>query len=160
MQVYELNFRGAKLIGVKHDGRIVIPIKPIADAIGIDWSSQHKAIQRHTILSKGMVVMTIPFGQGGTQMMACLPLNRLHFWLAGVESGRIKGDDIRARVIEFQEECADALFVYFMPEYAAAIGVKLPTLEARLLHDDLFDRAEHIDRTGQARPFGYDPDDP
>jgi hypothetical protein len=140
VKVYELNFRGAKLIGVKHEGRIVIPIAPICAAMTIGWEQQRQRIRRDPVLSKGAIIIMVPFTGGGPQHLVCLPLNRLHFWLAGIESSRIKDDAIRSCVIEYQEECADALFAYFMPGYAALIGVKLPTLEARLLHEDLFDR--------------------
>jgi len=140
MRIYELNFRGAKLIGVIHKGEISIPVRPIADAIGIEWNGQYEAIKRHPVLSKGVRMIRIPFGNGGPQTMMCLPLHRLHFWLARIESGRIKNDDVRTEVVAFQEECADALFAHFMPEFAATLGIDTPTIDVRLLSEDLFDR--------------------
>jgi hypothetical protein len=138
MSTYEINFRGAKLIGVVIDRRIIIPVAPICVGMRINATAQTQRIKRDPVLSKGSCMMHEPLI--GPQQMVCLPLHRVNYWLAGIDSSRIKDDDIRNLVIEYQEECADALFAHFMPEYAAAIGTKLPALETRLLSEDLFDR--------------------
>lgn len=162
MQVYEFSFRDARLLGVARGSQVVIPIAPICAAIGIDVQAQQRRIYRDSVLAKGTAMMAVPFGRGGKQEMLCLPLQRIHYWLAGIDSSRIKDTAMRDRVIAYQEECADVLCAYFMPGYAKAAGVQLATLEVRLLHDDLFDRSESrcIDMSGMTHPFGYDPDDP
>jgi hypothetical protein len=39
--VHRIKFRGIVLIGIVNDqGEIVVPIKPICDGIGLDWSTQ------------------------------------------------------------------------------------------------------------------------
>lgn len=114
MKVHAINFHGDRLLGVEAEGPVMIPVKPICDALGLDWEGQRQRIERHPVLSKGACIIQVPFGPGGKQGMACLPLTRLNFWLATVNSDRIENKAIRDRVILYQEECADVLFAHFM----------------------------------------------
>jgi hypothetical protein len=160
MQVHEILFHRARLIGVTHDGNVLIPLKPICDAMHIDWPGQYDRVKRHPAPLEGIRITRIPFRRGGTQIMVCLPLQRIHLWLATIDSTRIKDRDTRHRVVEYQKECADVLFAYFMPGYAKVLGIRLPTFKTQVLQNDLFDDGDvHIDPTGQRRPFGFDFDD-
>ena len=72
--------------------------------------------------------------------MLCLPLHRLHYWLAGVSSGSVKDENMRARIVEYQEERADALFVYFMPQVAQALGLSCQRSKPGCCKNDLLER--------------------
>lgn len=159
MQVHEINFHGARLIGATaDDGQVNIPIAPICAAIGLDTRSQRARIARDPVL-KGGIMMLLPFGAGGPQNMLCVPLRRVNYWLAGIDTSRLKNAAMRDRVIEYQTECADVLCAHFMPEYAKAAGIRIAPFEARLLHDDLFARAEAppAGKRHESHPFGFDP---
>ena len=45
--------------------------------------------------------------------MVCLPLDRVNFWLATVDVGRIKNPHAQSKVVLYQEECAEALYRHF-----------------------------------------------
>lgn len=137
-QTHHIDFHGDNLIGVKTDAGIVIPLKPICDAIALDWENERQRIGRHPTLAKGTCIIQVPYGPGGGQRMFCMLLQRLNLWLASVNPNRTHKPE---SLILYQEEAADVLFAYFMPEVAQALGIKLPTLQARLVQDDLFDRA-------------------
>jgi hypothetical protein len=98
---------------VRAHAHLGIAVKPICVAMGLDWSSQHKRLQRDPVLFKGMVIMTIPFGAGGPQDMVCMELEFIHGWLFRIDSTRVKDDAIRERVQDFQRECYRVLFNYF-----------------------------------------------
>lgn len=51
---------------------------------------------------------------GGTQETLCLPLKYLPLWLAGIQSRRIRDERTQAKLILYQEECADVLANYFL----------------------------------------------
>jgi hypothetical protein len=53
-------FRGQEIISIKKENKTYIVPKQICKNLGIDWSSQKKRIERDTVLSEGMVIMTIP----------------------------------------------------------------------------------------------------
>ncbi len=71
------------------DGTVYIPIRPLCDYLGVDWSSQRQRIQRDAVLSEvlqGVVITTTPSASGrggGPQEMTCLPLDYLSGWLFG-----------------------------------------------------------------------------
>jgi hypothetical protein len=63
-------------------------------------------------------MMKVPFGRGGPQEMVCLTLELIHGWLFTIDTSRIKADDIRERVIAFQEECYRVLYQHFSGDRA------------------------------------------
>lgn len=109
-----VDFHGAKLIARRGDtpAETLVAMKPVVEGMGLDWSAQRQKLERNPILSKGMVVITVP-SRGGPQEMTALPLNRLNFWLATIQPDRVPDEATRAKVIEYQTECADALFAHF-----------------------------------------------
>ena len=76
--IVTVEFHGDQLLGFEDGRGVFVALKPIVEGMGIDWSSQHKRLQRDPILSEGMVIMTIPFGRGGAQEAVCLPLDLVH----------------------------------------------------------------------------------
>lgn len=109
-----LDFHGATLIARRGDtpAETLVAMKPVVEGMGLDWSGQHKKLLSHPVLAQGISVMTIPFA-GGHQEMTALPLNRLNFWLATIQPDRVPDEAVRAKVIAYQTECADALFDHF-----------------------------------------------
>lgn len=106
-----INFHGASIPTFNAEGVIRVAMKPICDAIGLGWQSQWHRIKRHPVLSKGVVMMTTP-SKGGIQKHLTLPLNKLNGWLFGVDASRVK-PEIREKLVEYQEECFDALSDYW-----------------------------------------------
>ena len=62
--------------------------------------------------------------------MACLPLRYLNGWLFGVNADRVK-EEIRDRVIRYQEECYDVLFQAFQ---RPSLPVEDPSAITALVH--------------------------
>jgi len=79
----------AALVEIKGKGDVYVPLRPICEYLGLDWSSQRKRLNRDEVLSSelGMVMMTTPSGQ---QQMICLPLDLLPGWLFGIDPSRVK----------------------------------------------------------------------
>lgn len=116
-----IDFHGATLVALRGETpeTTMVAMKPVVEGMGLDWKSQHAKLVGHPVLSKGMVEITIP-SLGGPQAMTALPLNRLNFWLATIQPNKVPGLETRARVIEYQTECADALFDHFFGKVVAA----------------------------------------
>ena len=87
-------------------------MKPICENIGLDWVSQHKKIQRNTILNSGMVIMTIPATDGKSYETTCLPIEYLNGWLFGIDVNRVK-PEIRDNLLRYQRECFKVLNAHF-----------------------------------------------
>jgi len=87
---------------------VYVPLRPICDYLGLDWSAQYRRLNRDEVLSEVTQGVAVTATPGGKQEMVCLPLKYLNGWLFGVNATRVK-DDLRARVLRYQRECYDVL---------------------------------------------------
>lgn len=113
-------FYGATLLAVRGTtpaGTMVI-MKPVSEGMGLSWQGQHEKLKGHPVLSKGIKEILIP-SAGGVQAMTALPLSRLNFWLATIQPNKVANLEARAKVIRYQEECAEVLFAHF---FEKAVG--------------------------------------
>jgi hypothetical protein len=98
---------------VEKEGRaeIYVPLRPIAEQLGLNWSGQYLRIRRDPILSestRGVFVTQTPGRGGGTQEMMALPLKFIPGWLFGVNVNRVR-EDLREKILRYQRECYDVL---------------------------------------------------
>jgi len=105
-------FHDNEILTIERDGDIYVAMRPIVEALGLDWQSQLQRIKRHPVLSKGVVVITTP-SQGGAQHTNCLKLESFHGWLITISADRIKDQSIRDVVIRYQEEAFRVVFEHF-----------------------------------------------
>lgn len=120
-----VDFHGTQLTVAVIDGVPHVAIKPICDALGVNWSGQYLRIQRTPILSEGICVMQTP-SSGGEQQTLLLALDKLNGWLFGISTARIRDPERRARLLQYQRECFDVLAAHFG---ASARPVPLPYKE-------------------------------
>lgn len=111
-KIITVDFRQDTLFAVERDDGVFVAIKPIVQALGLDWKAQHRRMSDDTILSKGMVTMTMP-SLGGAQETTCLRLDLVNGWLFTIEDSRIKDPDVRDRVLTYKRECYGVLFHHF-----------------------------------------------
>jgi hypothetical protein len=105
---------------VDSEGRqeIYVPIRPVCDYLGIDWSAQYRRIGRETILAEsvqGVAITTTPSADGrggGRQEMLCLPLKFLPGWLFGISASRVK-PELQEKILRYQRESYDVLWEAF-----------------------------------------------
>lgn len=109
--VMKVDFHGTELILVEKDGQPFVPMKPVVEGIGLDWGGQHKKLAGNE-KRWGVSVMEIP-SAGGMQSIVCLPLRKLAGWLTTVQASRIKDPSVKAKVIDYQNECDDVLWRYW-----------------------------------------------
>ncbi|WP_454917273.1 phage antirepressor N-terminal domain-containing protein [Xanthobacter sediminis] len=121
-QIVTVDFHGDRLVGFEEGGAVVVALKPIVEAMNLDWSGQLQRVKRDPILSKGVVMMPIPFGRGGAQEAVCLGLNLLHGWLFTVDTSRIPAPEVKARVLLYQRECYQVLAEHFQGGQRAAMA--------------------------------------
>lgn len=97
------------------DGSVFIPVRPICETLGLDWSAQYRRITNDLVLgdvAMSVAVTTTDIEKGSrrplTSEMICLPLDYLNGWLFGVNAKRVK-DEIRDRLVRYQKECYQVL---------------------------------------------------
>lgn len=107
-------FYDDEVTAVRVENMVYVPIRPICDYLGVDWSAQLQRIRRDPVLSEemsGVVVTPIPLNDNkfaNPQEMICLPLDYLSGWLFGINANRVKAE-IRERLLRYQRECYKVL---------------------------------------------------
>lgn len=90
--------------GIKPE--IYVPVKPLADALGLDWAGQYQRINRDEVLAEQAYLVRIDDHnpQGGRPDQLCLPLEFIPGWLFGLQASRVK-PELRDKIILFRREC-------------------------------------------------------
>ena len=109
----EVDFYGDTILAVRtREGAIYVPVRPICDLMGIDWSSQRQRMMRDAVLSAELrpcVVVTTTQGLPDQRReMLALPLDYVSGFLFGINADRVK-PEIRERLIQYQRECYKVL---------------------------------------------------
>jgi ferritin-like metal-binding protein YciE len=120
----------AVLVQLQDEQQVYIPLRPICEYLGLDWSAQTRRIRRDPVLSKWATFVAITATnpeeaqKGGNPNMLCLPLDYLNGFLFGVSATRVR-PELQERVILYQERCYKVLSEAFQ--------------EGRLTSDPAFD---------------------
>lgn len=115
-EITTVSFHGATLIAVKGatPAETLVAMKPVAEGMGLDWEEQRRKLHRHPVLKAALTFATVQMpGDNQRREWAFLPLPRLNFWLATIQPNKVLNLDTRAKIIRYQEECADVLFAHF-----------------------------------------------
>ncbi|HEY3982500.1 phage antirepressor N-terminal domain-containing protein [Cedecea sp.] len=110
-------FKGDTLTTIENHGIQYVAMKPVVEAIGMDWKSQHhKLLVHREKFNYGD--MTTVAADGKLREMGCIPLRKLNGWLFSINPNKVKAS-IRNRLISYQEECFAALHDYWTKGVAA-----------------------------------------
>lgn len=105
-----LSFHGSDLITLKVENVIYTAIRPIVEAIGLDWASQSVKLNKNKE-KFGCCDIATPTN-GGLQKMLCMPIKKLNGWLFSINPEKVRSD-LKEKVICYQEECFEALYNYW-----------------------------------------------
>lgn len=128
-EIVTVNFRGDDLYGFKQDDGVYLALKPMVEAMGLDWSAQLKRVKRDPILSEGMAMMATPFGRGGDQECVAIRLDLINGWLFTIDSSRIASDEVRQRVQTYQRECYQVLNDHFTGKRTVPLTIEEDDLD-------------------------------
>jgi len=108
-------FENAKLqVVLEQSGKILVAMKPIADALELNWDTQRQHIMTDPVLNSVTVVTTATGADGKQYEMVCLPLDYLNDWLFKINANRYSGER-REIIIRYQRECYRVLADHFLP---------------------------------------------
>jgi hypothetical protein len=105
----------AVLVEIDQQGhtQIHVPLRPICDFLGLNWSAQTRRLGRDAVLSDMTSTVAVTATDGRLRNMTCLPLDYLNGWLFGVNASRVK-EDLREKVIRYQRDCYRVLAGAFL----------------------------------------------
>jgi hypothetical protein len=106
-------FHGANLYVVEHNGEPVVPMRPVAEGIGLAWQPQHRKLNDGRFRACVTELVTQLPGDAQRRTVTAMPLRKLTAWLMTIEPGKVKDLSVRARVIQYQDECDDVLWQYW-----------------------------------------------
>jgi hypothetical protein len=95
--------------------QVYVPVKPLADALGLSWPGQYERLQRDAVLSQETRSIRVTRMQDQPRAMVCLPLDYVNGWLFGINAGRVK-EEVRERLVRYQRECYRVLATAFVRE--------------------------------------------
>jgi len=93
--------------GEKH-----VPVKPICEALGVDFSAQLQRIKRDEILSPTMVTITTVGADQKQREMVTIPYKYALGWLFTIDVNKVR-PEVKDFVINYKRQCYDALFNHF-----------------------------------------------
>lgn len=123
-RTYEVDFYAERLLVIEnHLGERFVALKPVVEALGLDWSVQFRRTQkdlvfdicvvpRATQIPESATDTALGRGQRRTQDVVAIPINQLHGWLCTLSAARAK-PEIREKLVTYQKECYEVLHSYF-----------------------------------------------
>lgn len=101
-----LEFNGKSIFFLAKNGTYWIALKPICDALNVQYVRQFKNAQKHPMWSQLLSKQTMVGADKRLRKMACLPERYVYGWLFQIRSES-------PELIAYQKECCDLLFDYF-----------------------------------------------
>jgi len=113
MQVEQFGFHGHVIEAVKDEkGELWVSVRSVCEGIGVEWARQCQKLSADPKFS--CVHMYTAGADGKSYETVCIPLNQLNGWLFSINANKVR-EDIRPKLLQYQQECMDALYKHFMP---------------------------------------------
>lgn len=90
----------------------LVPIKPICQALGIDFKSQYDKIKNDEIFNSMVVLSTTVANDEKQREMVCLPIKYVFGWLFTINPGNVNSDAKEA-ITKYKMECYEVLYRHF-----------------------------------------------
>lgn len=90
----------------------LVAIKPICEAIGIDWEGQRQRIERDEILSSVACMIKATGKDRKTYEMIAVPYMFIFGWLFSIDASKVN-ENAKVSVLKYKMECYKVLFEHF-----------------------------------------------
>ena len=87
---------------------LLVPIRPICQALGVSIPDQRKKLKAHPILSSVLRLIPMIGADGKPHEMLCLPLKYALGWVFTIQANNVR-PETRERLITAQKKCYEAL---------------------------------------------------
>jgi hypothetical protein len=105
----------AVLVPVKGRSEVYVPLRPICEYLGLNWTGQLQRLKRDKVLSESQGVCVIHTPSGGQQKMVCLPLEVLPGFLFTIEVSRVR-PELQEKITRYRRECFRVLWEAFQAD--------------------------------------------
>lgn len=91
---------------------IFVPVKPICQALGIDFAAQYNKLQADPTLAPTVAIIATVATDEKERNMVCLPVKFIYGWLFTINPGKVN-EEARESVLKYRIECYEALYRHF-----------------------------------------------
>jgi hypothetical protein len=105
-------FEDRQIMTVRNNDGIYVVMKPLVEALGLTWRTQHERISDHPVISEGIRLILIP-SAGGMQETTALHLEQFHGWLVTLDPRRVSDENRREIIIRYQKRAFRVIFEHF-----------------------------------------------
>lgn len=98
-----------------------VALRPICEDLGIDIDSQRKKLKEQQRWTCGDI--TVRDSVGRKQVMTCILVDHIAGWLFSINPSKVS-ENVRDKLMAYQDECHKALTDYWTIGYAAKEGAK------------------------------------
>lgn len=109
-----VTFYGNELITIKVNEVVYTAVRPIVEALGLNWASQSVKLNKNKEKFSCCDIATTG-KDGKTYQMLCMPIRKLNGWLFSINPEKVRAD-LKVKVIQYQEECFEVLYNYWYGE--------------------------------------------
>lgn len=101
-----LEFNGKVIYFLGKEGQYWIALKPICEALNVQYERQFKNAQKHVLWGQLLSKQTMVGADGKLRKMVCLPERYIYGWIFQIRSES-------KELLAYQKQCCDVLFDYF-----------------------------------------------
>lgn len=120
---------------VVDDREQLIPIKPVCDILGVNYTSQVDKLKEHPIFRSTIPQRGTVAADGKEREMLCIPLRFFSGWLFSINPNNVK-EEIKEKLIQFQLKCNDILFDYFFNRADFALKKEVAIAKTKEVFDE------------------------
>ena len=148
-----LEFNGKTIYFIAVDGQYWIAIKPICEALGVNWNRQFQNLKEDSFLKAAFAIQQMQAPDGQLRNYVTLPEFYLYGWLMKLNS---ESPDLE----KYQWECYHILYEYFkgmatkreqILKVKTMDEIEIERLEAELEQSEKYQRIEVLKKRNQQR---------
>jgi hypothetical protein len=106
-------FHQHSILTLREGDKVFVAMKPICEAMGLQWRAQYHRLKRDPVLSTCVSMMDTQMpGDVQSREVTFLDMEYLNGWLFGIDANRVN-PELRDTIIEYQRECYLVLSQHF-----------------------------------------------
>lgn len=125
-----LEFNGKVIYFLAKDGQYWIAIRPICEALEVDYNRQFQNLKKHSVFSQLFAKQQMTGADGKFYKMTSIPEKYIYGWLFNIRSES-------PGLIKYQLECCDVLYNHFHGKITSRETVIGKKTKSQLEYDQL-----------------------
>ncbi|HNX87722.1 MAG TPA: phage antirepressor N-terminal domain-containing protein [Paludibacteraceae bacterium] len=101
-----LEFKGKTLLFLAKNATYWIALKPVCEALGVNYNRQFQNINNDLILGPAFAVQQIQVPGDQVRKFVCLPERYIYGWIFSIQSAS-------PELLEYKKQCYEVLYEYF-----------------------------------------------